>query len=66
MCIRDSVCLRLRGGDPQRDAADIVERRLGRMRATINAAEAWAVETEQAQLLRVAQAARDTWADARM
>eukprot|EP00975_Prorocentrum_lima_P032541 6834680-Prorocentrum_lima.AAC.1 len=44
----------------------MVELRLGRIRATINSTEAWADETQQLQLLQAAQAARATWADARM
>eukprot|EP00975_Prorocentrum_lima_P042485 8926107-Prorocentrum_lima.AAC.1 len=56
----------MRGGDPQRDAVEMVAQRLGRLHATINSTQTWALEADQPQLLDAAEAARATWADTKL
>eukprot|EP00975_Prorocentrum_lima_P057052 11969290-Prorocentrum_lima.AAC.1 len=55
------VCLRLRGGDPQRDAMDRLTQEMAQLQASINLVGCWATDMAQPQLLTEAACARHAW-----
>eukprot|EP00975_Prorocentrum_lima_P019491 4104469-Prorocentrum_lima.AAC.1 len=52
------VCMRLRGGDPQRDTMDRLAQEMAQLHASIQLVGGWATDRAQPQLLQEADCAQ--------